>query len=118
MQKKDTGPILEIRSLNGLEIDKLDNASVHNLAEERSVGFLNHEISIRGKRNLEAASKKMVLNKSADLVFNNSGDFRKFTETAKQIKEIKLEWNKKMQALEKEGYAKQDLKILVLRVRS
>ena len=108
--KKDTGPILEIRSLNGSEIDKLDNAPVHNLAEERSVGFLNHEISIRGKRNLEAASKKMVLNKSADLVFNNSGDFRKFTERAKQIKEIKLEWNKKMQALEKEGYAKQDLK--------
>ena len=31
------------------------------------LGFL-HELDITGKQNLEAASRKMVLNKSADLI--------------------------------------------------
>ena len=50
------------------EIKTLDNVQVHNLSEERSVGFINLEIGIRSKRNLEAASRKLVTNKSSVLI--------------------------------------------------
>ena len=36
-----------------------------------------HELDIRGKQNLEDVSRKMVLNKSADLT-KNSIDFKKY----------------------------------------
>ena len=41
---------------------------MHNLAEERSVGSVNNELEIRGKSSLECVSKKLVLNKSFDLL--------------------------------------------------
>ena len=41
---------------------------MHNLAEERSVGNGNNELKIRGKSSLECVSKKLVLNKSFDLL--------------------------------------------------
>ena len=62
----DTGTVLKICNLS--LIAELDQAQVHNLNEERSVGFLNYELDIRGKQHLEAASRKMVLNKAADLI--------------------------------------------------
>ena len=46
---------------------KVDKAAVHNLKEERTVYFINYEISIGGKQNLEAASRKMLINKSMDI---------------------------------------------------
>ena len=46
----------------------MEKAVVHNLAEERSVGSFNNEIKMRGKRNIESASRKLVLNKPFDLV--------------------------------------------------
>ena len=45
------------------EMDKLNIASVHNLGEERSIGSINYELVIRGKGNLEASSKELILNK-------------------------------------------------------
>ena len=33
-----------------------------------SVGWVNHEINIRGKKHLESISRKMVINKSVDLL--------------------------------------------------
>lgn len=39
-----------------------------NLGEERSVGFDNYQIGIRGKQNLASASEKMVLSKAAGLI--------------------------------------------------
>ena len=33
-----------------------------------SVGWVNHEINIRGKKHLESISRKMVINKSIDLL--------------------------------------------------
>ena len=38
------------------EIEKLNKTTVHNLSEERSVGSINNELKIRGKKNLESAS--------------------------------------------------------------
>ena len=34
---------------------------VHNLIEQRSIGFIDYEFNIRSKLNLESASEKMVI---------------------------------------------------------
>ena len=81
-----------------------------NLGEERNVGFLNYELDIRGKQNLEAASCKMVLNKSADLISKSVESFKTFRKPAAAIKEIRLAWNKKMKEMEEKGFSKADLK--------
>ena len=39
------------------------NVDTHNLGEERNVGMTNYELSILGKRNLNSASRKVVLNR-------------------------------------------------------
>ena len=66
--ENSTGTLFKISTASKDEKEKLDKTATTNLHEERSVGFLNYEISVHGRQNLEAASKKMVLNKSFDLV--------------------------------------------------
>ena len=105
----DTGTVLKISKLSKENLLQLDQVQIHNLGEERSVGFLNYEIDIRGKQNLEAASRKMVLNKSADLVSKSNESFRKFRKPAAEIKEVKLAWNKKMKEMEEKGYTQKDI---------
>ena len=41
---KDTGTLLKISSVTNF--DKLDKVPIHNLGEERSVGFINHELGL------------------------------------------------------------------------
>ena len=93
------------------ELIKLNSTSVHNLGEERSVGSINHELGIRGKRNLEAASKKHVLNKSFDLLERSGklSDFANFRKAADDIKFMRIEWNEKMKKMEEEGNIQRDL---------
>ena len=85
----DTGTMTKISILNEENIKNLDNVQIHNLSEERSVGYVNYELGIRGKQNLEAASRKMVLNKSVDLITNSGDKFKKFRKPAAEIKELK-----------------------------
>lgn len=81
--KYDTGKILK----NEENRRKLNQAPVHNLNEERSVGFINHEIQIRGKRELESASRKLVLNKSINILVKfYSNELKKKVKPAKKIK--------------------------------
>ena len=54
----ETNKVLKISTLESSKRCKLNQAPVHNLNEERSVGWVNHEISIRGKKHLESVSKK------------------------------------------------------------
>ena len=65
---ESTGTLLKISAASEAEKQKLNKAPIHNLNEERSVGFITHEVSIRGPDQLEPASKKMILNKSIDLL--------------------------------------------------
>ena len=101
----ETGTVLKICNLTDAELVKLDQAQVHNLSEERSVGFLNYEIDIRGKQHLEAASRKMVLNKSSDLISEPGDSFKKFRKPAVEIRNIKLQWNSKMREMEQKGFS-------------
>lgn len=85
-------------------ISKLDeNVKVHNIGEERNVGLINYELSIRGKENLGSASRKVVLKRSADLIQEKGTEFSRFKKEAKEIEEIKIDWNEKMKELAKEG---------------
>ena len=68
---------MKTRDLVEENMDQLDSVQIHNLGEERSVGFVNYELDIRGKQNLESVSCKMVLNKSADLT-KHLTDFKKY----------------------------------------
>ena len=56
----------------------------------RSVGFMNYESISSGKKCLESIAKKMIINKSIDLLKNTEPEniklFRKLEEEIKQIK--------------------------------
>ena len=81
-----------------------NKAPLHNLGEERSVGLINYELSIRGKENLEASSRKLVLNRSFELLEKTGklNKFRMYKKAANDIKELKIEWNTKMQKMERD----------------
>ena len=57
--------MIQTSSVNSPNKRKLDKAPVTNLAEERSVDYINYELkNIRGRKQLESASKKMIIKKS------------------------------------------------------
>ena len=101
-----TGTKLKISTASPCIKRKLDSGYVplHNLAEERNVGLTNYELDIRGKKNLESVSKKIVLNRSIDLI-ENADDFRAYRKTASIIHDMRKEWEEKMQSLQKDSYA-------------
>ena len=106
---EDTGHVLKISTLSEDEMKVLDKVMVHNIGEERNVGLCNFEVSLRGKENLTSVSRKMILNRSADLIDEREpGDFKNFRKEAAAIKEINLKWNKKMQELEAKGYSEKE----------
>ena len=47
---------MKISDLDEEEVNVLYIVQVHNLGEERNVGLLHYEISIRGEKNFEAGS--------------------------------------------------------------
>ena len=88
------------------EMKELEKTTVHNLAEERSVGSTNNELKVRGKRHLESVSRKLVLNKSFDLIeIKDPKDFNKFRKPAQEISALKGEWKEKMKAMEEEAFS-------------
>ena len=62
--KEDCGTLLKVSEVDETKKRKLIQVPVHNMNEERSMGFINYELNIRGKQNLDSASKKMVINKN------------------------------------------------------
>ena len=57
-ENESTGILLKLYAANAAVKEKLNQAPIHNLNEERSVGFITHEFNIRGPDQLEPASKK------------------------------------------------------------
>ena len=105
----DTGSLLKVADATEKEKQELDSTNVHNLGEERSVGSINNEIKIRGKRNLESASRKLVLNKSFDLINKEeSKKYLSFRKPAQDITKLKNDWLVKMQELEDATFASKD----------
>ena len=70
---------------------KWNLASVHNLNEGRSVGFMNYESISSGKKCLESIAKKMIINKSIDLLKNTEPEnIKLFRKPAEEIKQTTL----------------------------
>lgn len=107
--EKDTGDLLKISAVTDTEMNKLDKVPVHNLSEERSVGFVNYELHIRGRQNLECVSKKMILNKSSDMLQKiDKAKLHTFRKPSEEIKEIRLRWNEKMKQYQQQGYSEKE----------
>ena len=56
--KESAGTLLKLSTASDAAKEKLNQAPIHNLNEERSVGFITREFNIRGPDQLEPASKK------------------------------------------------------------
>ena len=56
--KESARTLLKLSTASDAAKEKLNQAPIHNLNEERSVGFITHEFNIRGPDQLEPASKK------------------------------------------------------------
>lgn len=67
------------------------------------MGMLNYELNLRGRKKFKTSSQNLVLNKSTDLIRNNVQHLRKFKVQAKDIKDIKQQWSRKMEEIDKEG---------------
>ena len=70
---------------------------MHNIGEERNVGMVNYESSIRGKNQLKTVSSKLVINKSYDLLSHTFPS--KYKTRSEKIKELGLEWTEKIKDL-------------------
>ena len=87
----------------------MNKTTVHNLSEESSVGSINNELKIRGKKNLESASRKLILNKSFDLLEKKPAHhFKTFRKPAQAVSALKMEWNEKMKVLESNAFAEKE----------
>eukprot|EP00111_Clytia_hemisphaerica_P014148 TCONS_00041682-protein len=94
------------------QLAKLDaHVDVHNIGEERNVGSFNYACTARvGSRNLESASRKVVMKSSADVLKRVvPGEFRKYQSQSKEIESIKVNWNTKMRQTQEKGYREKDL---------
>ncbi|CAH1252996.1 Hypp1057 [Branchiostoma lanceolatum] len=94
-------------SVTQMDKEKLEKAPIHNLDAERSVGFVNYELSRRGAKQLKVASAAQVKAKSSDLIERREpGSFRNYSKEARKggrIPEILLAWEKKQEELKKQG---------------
>ena len=101
--------VAKISTMNKEELEILDkNVQTHNIGEERNVGMINYELKIRGKENLDTVSRKLVLNRSADLIKQNACSFIRFKKEAKLIQEIQVNWTDRMKELQKKGFDEKD----------
>jgi hypothetical protein len=94
-------------SVANMDLQKMDKAPIHNLAAERSVGFVNYELSRRGAKQLGSASASQVKAKSTDLIDRREpGSFRSYGSVVRKggrMPEIILAWNRKQEELKKQG---------------
>ena len=104
-----TGNVLKISEVEGNKRRKLNQTSVHNLNEERSVGFIGYEIQIRGKKHLESASKKMIINKSSDILMKcDPSKLKDFVMPARRIKDIKIKWTERIREHQAKGFSEKE----------
>ena len=83
---------------------KLEGAPISNLSAERSVGSVNYELSVRGNKELRAASAAHVKGKAAELLKNKPLE-KRFLEMAKKdgpLDVILKTWEERQSELERE----------------
>ena len=82
----DTGTKLRICKAKEETLQLLDEhvGGYSQPREERNGGLTNYEVTIRGKKNLSSASRKVVMNRSIDLIEENPMQFKKKKKRKKQ----------------------------------
>ena len=92
---------------------KLQGDPISNLDAERSVGSINHELKIRGAKQLKAASSSHVKSKGLGLIvdFGKKIDkkFTKMNEKSGDVPGILEQWEKKQQELRKMGMEQKEI---------
>jgi len=74
-------------------------SSVHNLAEKRSIGFINYELKVADAKHLQVSST-LVKNKHSNLAGGcQAGAFKDHMTAAQHLKEMHLIWNEKASEL-------------------
>ena len=110
---KDTGTVMKISEASTEKLATLDkHVDVHNIREERNVGSFNYALTVRrGSKNLESASRHIVVKASADILSTKTkpAEFRKFRKQADEIENVKARWNEKMRKLQEQGCTEKEL---------
>ena len=85
--------------------NKLKTAPINNLDAERSVGSIQYELNIRGKKNLKAASSAHVKNKGEELIKDKDmpAKFRQLVKKDEKIDKLLQVWETNQQELVKAG---------------
>lgn len=99
-----------------MDQDKLEGAPVHNLDAERSVGFINYELSRRGSKQLSTASSTQVKCAASDLIDTTvTGSYKGYSKVAKYvIPELCLNWAAKQEDLKKKGLVDKEIANIAL----
>ena len=88
---------------------KLNQAPVTTLHVERTVGSINYELGIRGKDQLNVASKKVMIKKSVDQIkLLDFKYFQRFQKPRKDVDHLKLSWKCKVKQQEVDVYTKKE----------
>ena len=94
-------------TISRLDQQKLSSAPISNLDAERSVGSINHELNIRGAKELKAASSAHVKAKGPQLALDSGKvmdkKFIKMTKKGGEIPTIIEQWERKQKELKKKG---------------
>ena len=110
---KDTGTVMKISEASTEKLATLDkHVDVHNIREERNVGSFNYALTVRrDSKNLESASRHIVVKASADILSTKTkpAEFRKFGKQVDEIENVKARWNEKMRKLQEQGYTEKEL---------
>ena len=100
-------------TLSLLDQDKLKGAPVSNLDAERSVGSINHELKIRGAKELKAASSSHVKSKGLSLIISSGAKmeskFIKMTGKGGEVPAILEQWESKQKELRKLGMEQKEI---------
>ena len=105
---QDSASALKIADMNQ---NKLKSAPINNLDAERSVGSIQYELNIRGKKNLKAASAAHVKNKGQNLIqgLTMPAQFRQLVKKDEKIDKILKVWEESQEELVKEGLQEKEV---------
>lgn len=83
----------------------MKTAPVHNLDFERAVGSVNHELKVRGAKEIKAVSSSLVKAKASNLMEGKqvTKDFKKMTKKGGAVPEIVKVWEEKQAELKRKG---------------
>ena len=107
----DTREREEGGTLRKMVQEKLKTAPINNLDSERSVGSINHELKVRGAKQLEAASRAHVKRKGLSLLGGQAVDkkFLKLTKKGAELPSTVERWEGKQAKLKKTGLEAKDV---------